>query len=283
MKKYALRVEHASNILSSLNQHRLTEDKLEIAYDTYVKALIGTLKKNALEEVEIELHKFDELERIKKSYLDKSVKYLCLDSQSKLGIELGVSRLFDLVTGKQIGITSRPGYPDLEEQIDRIKRTHGYEYGIIEDDIFSGGTLYFIIDLLEKQGVKINSIVAGVSSTKKIGNLDVSAGVYYRADNLLELTDPRDYLFGAANGGLVVEFKGSKFRAPYCPPLTDVVARSSIDPNKSEIFSKQIRLANLELHKTLGSLELRADRFYPKELLQHLGLETDITIGQLIR
>jgi hypothetical protein len=283
MKKYALRTEDPQSVLGGLAQAGISPALVKDAYDEFLQSLCLSLRNNSAEPVSIELHDYIELEKIKKQLLDSNKVYLNFDSQSSLGgIAVGVSRRFDYNSGEQMGITSRPGYDELSDQLARIVNEHGNNFGIIEDDIFTGGTLRVMIKAIQDAGANVDSVISGISSTNEIDNVLVKAAIFYKPESLLELTDPRDYIFGVSNGGLVASFMGRKFRVPYCSPLVDVVNRSSISPTKVKAFSSDILESNINLHKSLGSFDILASNHYPKELLVKLNLGADISLGSML-
>lgn len=283
MKKYALRTENPQSVLGGLVQAGISPSKIKSAYDEFLRSLCLSLKNNSAEPVSIELHDYVELEKIKQKLVDQNKVYLNFDSQSSLGgVVVGVSRRFDYTSGEQLGITSRPGYDELNDQLSRIISEHGKNLGIIEDDIFTGGTLRVMIKAVQDAGAEVESVISGISSTHSIDNVPVNAAIYYKPETLLELTDPRDYIFGASNGGLVVSYLGRKFRVPYCSPLVDVASRSSIDPTKIKAFSSDILDANIKLHSRLKTPATLASNFYPLALLDYSKVDRDSTLLEML-
>lgn len=284
MKTYALRTEAPQNVFRSLLVSNISTDAIQKAYDNFLDSLCASLKNNSAEPVLIEIHSFEDLEESKKKLLDPNKKYLNFDSQSSLGgVQVGVSRKFSYKSGEQLGITSRPGYDELHDQLSDIVAQHGTKFGIIEDDIFTGGTLKVMIKAIQDAGAQVNSIVSGISSTRQIDDVAVDAAIYYTPETLLELTDPRDYIFGASDGGLVVSHFGRKFRVPYCSPLVDVAKRSSIDPKKANTFSLDILDANIKLHDCLKTSQLPARLFYPRVFFNDIGLDADISVIDMLK
>lgn len=206
-----------------------------------------------------------------------------LTRKAALAFPVGVSRQFDFYTSKQIGITSRPGFDELDNQLDRIKQLHGSTFGIIEDDIYTGGTLKYMIGLLNQHGINVTDVVGGISSTDHIDMVPIRAAAFYQRDSLLELTDPRDYVFGAKDGGLVVTYGGRKCRVPYDQAFVDIVSRSSLAQHHVMLFTRLIRAANWQLHSKLNSLHTPASLVYSAEILCHAGFSPAATIGDLCR
>ena len=64
--------------------------------------------------------------------------------------------------GDIIGLGPRPGYHNLDKQIEAIKvRASGTPVILLEDGAFSGRTLCLVIDQLSKAGIKVVAIVVG--------------------------------------------------------------------------------------------------------------------------
>jgi len=275
-------MEQAELVLGNIPKRQKGGESLAELFDAFTNQLIRALKTCSAEAVQVECITFEKLEQTKAAMLNPNTKYICFDSQSKLGIPFGVSRCFDLTTGLKLGITSRPGWNELHEQTTSLKQIHGTKFGIIEDDIFTGSTLRYMIEGFKRSGITITEIISGISTTHSVSDVPVRAVAYYDQHDLLEITDPRDYLFGARDGGLVVSNRGQKLRVPYDAGFVDVSARSSINKNKITDFTRLVRKANYYLHKSLGSLDYPARIFYPSELLCQTGLADNCTLGDML-
>ena len=77
------------------------------------------------------------------------------------GLLLNVNRLFN-TEGVLMGHGSRPGFNPLADQFDElVKKIDGRSVVLIEDGVFTGGTLRFVLQKLENRGIKIKVIVVG--------------------------------------------------------------------------------------------------------------------------
>ena len=64
--------------------------------------------------------------------------------------------------GDIIGVGPRPGFHNLDKQIEAIKvRASGTPVILLEDGAFSGRTLCFVLDRLTKVGIKVAAVVVG--------------------------------------------------------------------------------------------------------------------------
>lgn len=283
MKVYALRLESADKILGHLAATHLSPEAINDIYATFVKSLTEGIVSCAAEPVTIETHSSLELDDFRVSKLEASKKYLRIDSQATIGIPLRVSRCFDLDTGDQKGITSQPGSEELDDQIEDIITHEGKSFGIIEDDIYTGDTMRQTIAILRSHDITIDTIISAISSVRMLGSIPVLSAVYYDPEDLLDLADPRDFIFGAKYGGLVVSHKGIKARVPYCTPFVDIARRSSINPELVDRFSKVVISANIVLHQSLGSIDYPARLFYPSTVLYHYGLSKSDTLRDVFK
>jgi hypothetical protein len=283
MKIYSLRLEQPESILGHLaGDDTHASGKLKLMYAEFVSELREAISECAAERVRVEIHEFSKLEHAKRALMQAGKPYLCFDSQSSLGTPFGISRCFDMATGWRIGITSRPGFAELHDQISQYKQDHHGACGIVEDDIFTGGTLREAIELLGQAGIQVDTIVSGITTAKHVAGVPVLAAVTYEAANLFELTDPRDFVWGAHNGGVVVRCGALKARVPYDQAFADITERASIAPEKAALFTERIRAANLRLHQALGSASYQARMFYPVTVLEQAGFDPGRTLGQLL-
>jgi hypothetical protein len=149
-----------------------------------------------------------------------------------------VSRGFLLGGRRQIGLVPRPGADPIGGQITSML---GYAAGkactLIEDDICTGRTITRVIRLLRAAGIPVRRVVPGIrlEAAAEPGALEagIESVLCYRTvpdtwgESAMELTDPRNYLFGLS--GLVVRLPdGSWGRAPYWLPFVRTSARVGI-------------------------------------------------------
>lgn len=182
---------------------------------------------------------------------------------------LGLSRCYLPGGTTEIGLTSRPSFPSLKDQIFKIKSSCANDpiVDILEDDIFTGGSLIRIVDMLEAEGITVKRIIPGI----QIGNpqkildkgIEIIPSVQYKLyeDQDLDLGDPRDFLLGA--DGLVTFFGHEKMgRLPYIYPFVSPTARLSIPENQEIAFSQAVLELNkkffADVQENLG-IEIRLD------------------------
>lgn len=289
-KVYVFRDEGIEALKEIRQKTKTTNQKYDLKYSAlwnkYVKDLAKLIESsfegNA---VKVLIHPLAELEEAKRKLAGNNL-ILSLDSyfsvNNKTEFSLGVSRIFKPSGKEKIGIGNRPGYKPLVDQLKKISSEHkGKQFVLIEDDIFSGGTLNEIIKLAEQYGIKIVKIIAGLQVAEKLQTtVPVFAVHKYSPYDILELNDPRDFLCGTYEGGLVIEYpNGERVRAPYILPFVDVTQRASIPEAKNNEFSKKLIQINKDLYhnleKELG-IELKIKHLSPS-FQNFLKLEAGIT------
>ncbi len=171
-----------------------------------------------------------------------------LDSYDTTGaFPLRVSRHFAKGGIRQIGIGARPGAPSLDKQLTLLTRfAAGAPIVLMEDDMYTGGTARYIIELLQARDFCVLRFIPGlqVSGIKTISGVPVEAVARYDQAEVLDVVDPRDLLFGLTDAGLVINENKLLYRAPYVLPWVDLTARASIPPGQAKDLSCAITELN---------------------------------------
>lgn len=155
---------------------------------------------------------------------------ISLDFYTKGKHNLNYSRLFNLCDNqiKSNTLINRLGYENNLDDIDK-----SIEYTLLDDDISSGNTIKNIINILNNNRIKIKDYIT------KIDN-----------DNVYDVNDLRDFIFGSKNGGLTCSLPNGKLvRVPYIYPYINLNNRSSIKNENILDFSKDIIFLNLMIYK----------------------------------
>lgn len=157
----------------------------------------------------------------------------------------------------------RPGSESISAQASIIAESlQGQTVAIVEDDIFSGGSVIQSAQYLNQSGVQVNRTITGllIGDPPELNEMGIEAeGVvtYEREDggdifDKVDLGDPRDFLIGAS--GLVVKLpNGELGRAPYLFPFVSPHARVSIPSEKEEFFSNLVLEANYTFFNNLDA------------------------------
>src|SRR5690606_20606255 len=129
---------------------------------------------------------------------------------------IGLSRGY-LPGGKiEIGMMPRPGHPSLHKQILLLKEkiSAGDEIDIFEDDIYTGGSLTRVVNMLADESIRVKHISPAIqirtSQSPLSRGIEINPAVRYHihAGQDIDLGDPRDFLLGA--DGLVVLLNGNQ-------------------------------------------------------------------------
>ena len=183
-------------------------------------------------------------------------KTISLDTCVSGDINLGISRHFLPGGTKLIALGERPVYESLDKQIAAI--TPG-EYALVEDDIFTGTTMNYVMKILAKNsGVIIKRVAVGLKIGESELSIPVESYASYDPKTVLNISDPRDYLVGSKSSGLVIEYpNGILGRAPYILPFVDPYARASIPQENTLSFSRQIWELNCIFWKNYPDVMVR--------------------------
>ncbi|HEX8965159.1 MAG TPA: hypothetical protein VF820_01865 [Patescibacteria group bacterium] len=202
---------------------------------------------------------------------------------------------------------ARPGAAHtVEETATQIaEELHGLPAVLTDDDIFSGGSTKRAYIVLQKAGVNVATIAAGIQVGEAAVLQDLPAelkpavryswgkegDIFDHAD----LGDPRDFLVGAS--GLVVEIPGAdrrggdraKGRAPYVLPFVSSSARLGIPQEREREFSLQVLQLNLqffqEVEAQLGHPILlnQMDPHFAILMTEYYGLPPETPMTEVIK
>lgn len=242
--------------------HKRYDQLYQDLWNQFISDLCTLIQKSlrSSQPIELNLHDALQLER-EKEELIKNNPVITLDSYSTLNHAeiIGVSRIFQPGGKTKIGIGHRPGYRSVKNQLQTIKNKYqNTRFILVDDDIFTGGTVREIIQMANMTGIEIERVVIGISLLNNNNfNIPVNAIYQYPLDEVLQLNDPRDFLFGAFEAGLVIKLSNSlHVRAPYMAPFVDVQALTGIPDEKARIFSLEVIKINesffSNLEKSLG-------------------------------
>ena len=129
----------------------------------------------------------------------------------------------------------------LDEQIKRLGTIfRGKEIIIADDVVFSGTVLKTIIDRLEQYDVKVVGIITSITSREGYDKFNDKSKYKYGLqanfimnNDVIDQVCERDFYFGIAGSGIMIEKKDSYLKAPYFYPYVSPNERASI-PIESE-------------------------------------------------
>lgn len=132
----------------------------------------------------------------------------------------------------------------LDEQIKRIGLLFsGKEIILADDVVFSGTVLRTIITELEKYNAKVVGIITSITTRKgyedfnKILKYGLRAN-YIMNDAVIDQVCERDFYFGIAGSGIMIETPKGYFKAPYFLPYGDPNERASVPIEYERPFSR---------------------------------------------
>lgn len=136
------------------------------------------------------------------------------------GNTIQVNRIVDF-EGNSLGLGPRPGSHSIHEQVVAIKKAaENQPVVIVEDGMFHGETMEFIIEELVKHGVKVASVVVGFTfpesqpTIKSILDRGIAFHSIEEFHNLLDWVPDHDFFPFVPSNGKVV---GMKIKGDYLP------------------------------------------------------------------
>lgn len=191
------------------------------------------------------------------------------------GTTLDINRLVDF-DGNTIGIGPRPGCANIAEQVEDIKyASKGKPIVIVEDGVFSGGTIRYVVDILKKAGVEVSNIIVGFifpSSSDNINWLEengVKVSWLKEFGELMDWVPDHDFLPLVPNCGKVIgvspfgnpvpyyDREGFAFSVPYVFPFGPVGSWASIPEENKRALAKKCLSLSLQVYSKLDSLNGR--------------------------
>lgn len=206
---------------------------------------------------------------------------------SARGMTLQVNRLVDF-DGNSIGLGPRPGNLFMREQIATIRsRVHEEPVVIVEDGMFHGETMEYIIGKLNKYGVKVSAVVVGFTFPESQPVIDrlSDQGVKFISieefSNLLDWVPDHDFFpFVPSNGKVVgLSVKGenlpfythdqASYSIPYLYGFCPMKEWTSLEEEPAKRFTTFCIHAGIHLFEELESMNGRrimiADLIHAKQ------------------
>ncbi len=251
-------------------QHLQLGEAAKGAWDRFVAELYDTYSRAFREEVALQIvsHRLEDIER---GVTERVEGYptISMDPCITGDIDIGVSRIFSPGGNVDLGIHERPGFLPLEQQIREIPVG---EYALLEDDVFSGGTIQKFINLMHSvnKRIAIKKFIIGIKVGEPKLSVPVEAVHSYNAEEVIDLNDPRDFLAGSYGGGLVIRYPSAvsqnqpvDCRMPYILPFVDTAARSSVPRKRVLELSRRIWELNLDFWRGFPEIKIGdADKYF---------------------
>jgi hypothetical protein len=132
----------------------------------------------------------------------------------------------------------------IDEQIKRLgKIFKGKEIILADDVVFSGTVLKTIIKMLEQYNVKVVGIITSITSNEgyEYFNKKLKYGLkanYIMDKDVIDQVCERDFYFGIAGSGIMIETTNGYFKAPYFYPYGNPNERASIPKEFEKEYSR---------------------------------------------
>ncbi|HUP26696.1 MAG TPA: hypothetical protein VM124_03575 [Candidatus Limnocylindrales bacterium] len=258
-KQYIFRNEAAlplTDLLDNANVPAMTwSPDVQAVWDRFFGGLVNVVE-DTIPNCSVTIHDIDQLADAKEDLVkDESLPMVTLDSYDTYGnFPLQLSRHFN-PKGELMGIGKRPGSPDLPKQLANLHNwAGGSDIVLFEDDIFTGSTAKTAMEMLEKHGIGVSQFIAGIQVAQSAADARITSAHQYDPNDVYELADPRDFLIGGHQAGLVYSVPYGVSRAPYIAPYVDITARASIPADRAVNFSRAVLSLNRQVFVSLEEL-----------------------------
>jgi len=157
---------------------------------------------------------------------------------------LDLTRVVDKY-GEDTGIQNRGGTLSLTDQLRSIKRSLFIkdappEVALVDDVIFSGNLLLEVINLLQKEGIKVVHVYAGIGVSQGVGKIrakGIPVSCVEERENVVDEVCERDFYPGAPLSGRLLEGTHN-VGLPYIQPYGQPGKWASIPEKFRADFSK---------------------------------------------
>jgi len=157
---------------------------------------------------------------------------------------LELTRAVD-ISGKDVGLKNRAGTPNLEYQLDLIKAGLAQTAApakivLVDDVIFSGDMLMEVIEMLEKEGMEVAGVFAGIGVAEgvdKIKDKNIPVTCVYEYMEVIDEICERDFYPGVPLSGRLIA-NSSNIGSPYILPFGRPGKWASIPEEYQVEFSK---------------------------------------------
>ena len=174
------------------------------------------------------------------------------------------------------------GKEDFVEQIIRISKSIGSREIVLADDVvFSGEALRKVISLFKVCGIEVVGIISSIAmeDSYEYFNRTLKNGIkcnYILGKNVIDQICERDFYFGVAGSGIMINGPDGMKKAPYFKPYGNPCERASIPKEFERDFSKGCLERSLKLWD--GSNALVGD--LPEEII---GTKKDEEVVKVLR
>lgn len=179
-------------------------------------------------------------------------------------IQLDIARVID-ATGNSKGLGRRTDTPVLLTQFRKLKSAGVAEIALVDDVIFSGDLIERVVGVIERIGIRVPNVYAGIGIKEGITRLaqkDIQVICVKTYDTVIDEICERDFYPGVPFSGRLVE-GDENIGAPYILPFGNPNEWASI-PTESQVsfskfcFDQTIRLFE-EIERVSGKIVMCRD------------------------
>jgi hypothetical protein len=187
---------------------------------------------------------------------------------------------------EDIGLSPRPGFKSLEEQIDDLKTPTESPVALVDDVVFTGGGVKKIAEALAQVNRPVHKVIAGIGIKKGVILLNESGLEVECVEEYAEVIDEtckRDFLACVPMSGRTVRGdNGSYWSAPYFKPFGNPEKWASIPPDKVNDFSDFCMTASIAMWK---EVERVSGVSVPVESISRRlkGMQVNISVTEALR
>ena len=151
----------------------------------------------------------------------------------------------------------------LDDQISRIAKDLNSKEIILADDVvFSGQVLNNVIKKFRRLGINVVGIKTSICTEESYlyFNQYLKNGLitnYLMASTVIDQICERDFYFGIAGSGIMVNTKKGYYKAPYFKPYGNPYERASIPLEYEDYFSKGCLARSISLWEEMDKLKNR--------------------------
>jgi nicotinic acid mononucleotide adenylyltransferase len=241
---------------------------LEAYEATFKPVLLEAVKEsygvNAIEILQIKIASQQAIIKL----LSKSNTVVSLDAVCTAEYNIRLSRVYSLAGNQISRIRMDVETNDLEDvSFERLSTIT-----VVDDDIVSGKTMDHVCSVLLPSG-----IVGEQISLFEYGHSNANF------DDVYEILDERDFLFGAKDGGLKVGLPNNQLvRVPYILPFVNPTWRCQVNPDQALDFSRKIVLANIQFFSQFPAIRLRDCNPENSNFFYYLGFNPNSTMLEVV-
>ena len=131
---------------------------------------------------------------------------------------------------------------------------------LADDVVFSGNVLKIIINKFSQFDIKVVGIITSICTNKSYEyfNLNLKFGVksnYLMSCDIIDQICERDFYFGIAGSGIMIDTKDGLCKAPYFKPYGNPCERASIPIEYENYFSKGCLYRSIYLWEEIDKLK----------------------------